>query len=57
MTSDWFSCCNHCGCDPDDRIGHDDTCMYRCNDVEAGIITTQAIGAGGLKKPEKKGFK
>jgi hypothetical protein len=23
----------------------------------AGVITTQAIGAGGLKKPEKKGFK
>jgi hypothetical protein len=57
MENDWFPCCNHCGCAPEDQIGHDDTCRYGCNDAQAGIITTQAIGAGGLKKPTQKGFK
>lgn len=27
-----FDCCSHCGCDEGDRIGHDDTCRYGCND-------------------------
>lgn len=29
---DWIDCCIHCGCDEDDRIGHDDTCIHGCND-------------------------
>jgi hypothetical protein len=56
MESDLIPCCNHCECPPDSRTGHDDTCRYGCNDIPAGVITTQAIGAGGLK-PTKKGFK
>lgn len=27
-----FECCPHCGCDEGDRVGHDDTCRYGCND-------------------------
>ncbi len=51
-------CCEHCGCLPDEREGHDDSCRYGCNDPKpGGIITTNAIGTGGLKKPTKKGFK
>ncbi|QBZ72349.1 hypothetical protein SEA_CIRCINUS_65 [Streptomyces phage Circinus] len=57
MTSEFFPCCNHCECPIDAREGHDDTCRYGCNDTQADIITTRAIGAGGLKQPEKKGFK
>ena len=30
----WFICCAHCGCKPDERIGHDDTCAEGCNDHE-----------------------
>lgn len=22
-----FACCDHCGCEPQDRTGHDDTCI------------------------------
>lgn len=29
---DWIACCDHCGCRPDDRNGHDDTCAMGCND-------------------------
>jgi hypothetical protein len=29
---DWFPCCEHCGCKPDDRAGHDDICSHGCND-------------------------
>jgi hypothetical protein len=29
-----FVCCEHCGCEEGDRIGHDDTCSYGCNDEE-----------------------
>jgi len=29
---DWWDCCPHCGCNEDDRTGHDDTCRYGCND-------------------------
>lgn len=29
-----FSCCEHCGCKPDERVGHDDTCSKGCNDDE-----------------------
>jgi hypothetical protein len=25
-------CCPHCGCPPDSRLGHDDTCARGCND-------------------------
>lgn len=32
-----FSCCDHCGCDRDDRSGHDDTCAHGCNDKEMGL--------------------
>jgi hypothetical protein len=30
-----FPCCEHCGCEADDRIGHDDSCWHGCNDQEA----------------------
>jgi hypothetical protein len=30
----WISCCAHCGCEGKDRIGHDDTCRFGCNDGE-----------------------
>jgi len=30
----WFRCCIHCECEPDERIGHDDTCAQGCNDHE-----------------------
>lgn len=29
----FFPCCSHCACQ-DERIGHDDTCKYGCNDQE-----------------------
>lgn len=68
MESELIPCCEHCGCPEDNRDGHDDTCRYGCNDdvyelrvyqfeKPVGIITTGTIGAGGLKKPTKKGFK
>lgn len=28
----WEPCCDHCGCEGQERIGHDDTCAYGCND-------------------------
>lgn len=28
---EWM-CCKHCGCEDEERIGHDDTCKYGCND-------------------------
>ena len=28
-----FACCVHCGCPIGDRIGHDDSCRFRCNDT------------------------
>lgn len=28
----WWTCCDHCGCVGNDRIGHDDTCAAGCND-------------------------
>lgn len=33
-TDGWWACCPHCGCAPDEQIGHDDTCSYGCNDEE-----------------------
>lgn len=45
----WMDCCVHCGCDEGDRIGHDDTCRYGCNDepeamkkMEKGPISKMA---------------
>ena len=29
-----FNCCEHCGCLPAMRTGHDDTCARGCNDGE-----------------------
>jgi hypothetical protein len=30
---EWQDCCDHCGCPPEQRDGHDDTCRFGCNDV------------------------
>lgn len=32
-----FACCDHCGCRPGQRIGHDDTCRFGCNDTAVDL--------------------
>lgn len=36
----WIACCDHCGCEGDQRIGHDDTCSKGCNDTSDSPVPT-----------------
>lgn len=36
----YIRCCEHCGCAPNERWGHDDTCSHGCNDLP---VTLPAI--------------
>lgn len=39
---EWVGCCVHCGCPPDVRLGHDDTCAHGCNDVSEQTLAAVA---------------
>lgn len=49
-------CCTHCGCPPDQRTGHDDTCSHGCNDTDASIDLYGAPEGTIIYKPEKNGW-